>query len=323
MPKEMAQKKIAVVLFNLGGPDCQDDVRPFLRNLFSDKAIIGLPAIFRFPLAWLISTLRAPKSRPLYALMGGGSPLLANTKSQAMALQNELAARHKGSEIKVFIAMRYWHPFCKQAAKEVEKFEPDEVVLLPLYPQYSLTTTGSSLVEWNKRYKAPCKIINEYPITAGFVSSVAAEILLEYEKLGSPNEVRVLFSAHGLPKKNIDNGDPYEAQIRLSANGVAKLLPENFQFVTCYQSKVGPLEWLGPATTGEIAKAANDKIGIIICPISFVSEHIETLVELDLEYKKLALDMGVPFFGRSRTVGTNKVFIGSLADLVDEKLLEI
>lgn len=320
MTQKMVRRKIAVVLFNLGGPDCQSDVRPFLRNLFSDKAIINLPAVFRLSLAWLISTLRAPKSKPLYALMGGGSPLLANTKAQAACLQNELQVRHKDSEIKIFIAMRYWHPFCKEAVLEVEEFGPDEVVLLPLYPQYSMTTTGSSLAEWNKYYQAPCKIISEYPADAGLISTIANEIITEYEKLGRPNNIRVLFSAHGLPQKNIDAGDPYETQIQQSVAAVVKLLPSYFQTVTCYQSKVGPLKWLGPSTPEEIERAARDKVGIIICPISFVSEHIETLVELDVEYRELAHEHGVPFFGRSQTVGTEAGFIKSLADLVDAKL---
>lgn len=320
MGETKPRKKIAIVLFNLGGPDCQEDVRPFLRNLFSDKAIIGLPAIFRLPLAWLISTLRAPKSMPLYALMGGGSPLLANTKLQADALQSELQSRFVDIEFKTFIAMRYWKPFCKQTAKEVENYRPDEVVLLPLYPQYSFTTTGSSFVEWGKYYKKPFREIADYPQLPGFICAVSSEIMAQYEILGRPSKVRVLFSAHGLPQKNIDNGDPYEVQIGLSAAAVSKLLPDTFEFVTCYQSKVGPLKWLGPATPAEIARAGEDKIGIILCPIAFVSEHIETLVELDIEYKQLAHEHGVPFFGRAKTVGAHVDFIKGLADLVDQKL---
>lgn len=322
MGKTKPRKKVAIVLFNLGGPDCQEDVRPFLRNLFSDKAIIGLPAIFRLPLAWLISTLRAPKSKPLYTLMGGGSPLLANTKIQANALQDELQLRFEDIEIKTFIAMRYWKPFCKQTAKDVENYCPDEVVLLPLYPQYSFTTTGSSFVEWGKYYKKQFREIADYPQLPGLISAVADEIMAQYEFIGRPSKVRVLFSAHGLPQKNIDNGDPYETQIGLSVAAVTKLLPDIFEIVTCYQSKVGPLKWLGPSTPEEIARAGADKIGIILCPIAFVSEHIETLVELDIEYKELAHEHGVPFFGRAKTVGAHVDFIKGLADLVDGKLLE-
>jgi ferrochelatase len=319
---KVGRRKIAVVLFNLGGPDNQDDVRPFLRNLFSDKAIIGLPEIFRLPLAWLISTTRADKSKALYALMGGGSPLLENTKAQSDALRMELQSRNKNCEIKTFIAMRYWMPFCKEAVREVEQFCPDEVVLLPLYPQYSFTTTGSSIAEWEHYYDAPYKVVSEYPQANGFVSAAAKLILSEYDKLQRPNKVRVLFSAHGLPQKNIDSGDPYEKQIGLSASAISSLLPNNFEFVTCYQSKVGPLKWLGPSTPDEIQRAGNDKIGIIVYPISFVSEHIETLVELDIEYKELAHEAKVPFFARARTVGNDPIFISNLADLVEAKINE-
>lgn len=313
-------KKIAIVLFNLGGPDKSEDIKPFLRNLFSDKSIIDLPAIFRIPIANIISTFRAPKAKPLYDLMGGGSPLLKNTIAQSDALLNEINSRYKDCEFKIFIAMRYWHPFIKDTAKEVLNFAPDETILLPLYPHYSMTTTGSSWCEWTKYSKAPYKIIKEYPVLDGLVATMAGNIMYEYEKLGKPEKVRVLFSAHGLPKKIIEAGDPYEVQINQTAEAIKKLLPDNFETVVCYQSKVGPLEWLGPSTPQEIERAGKDNIGIIINPIAFVSDHIETLVELDVEYKELAHELNVPFFGRAAIAGTNPKFIKSLADLVDAQL---
>lgn len=313
-------KKIAIVLFNLGGPDTSQNIRPFLKNLFSDKAIIDLPAIARIPLAYLISTLRAPKAKPLYDIMGGYSPLLDNTKQQASKLEEQLNSKAKGIEFKVFIAMRYWHPMTAEAVKFVEEFGPDETILLPLYPHYSLTTTGSSVKEWDRYFKGKYTLIRDYPILPGFIKSAAKEILSEYEKLNRPSNVRILFSAHGLPQKIIDAGDPYEEQIKQTAKAITEELGSKFETRVCFQSKVGPLKWLEPATTTEIENAAKDKVGIIIYPIAFVSEHIETLVELDVEYKELAHELGLPFFGRAKTCSIDDGFIDGLCNLVENRL---
>lgn len=313
-------KKIAIVLFNLGGPDNSQSIRPFLRNLFSDKAIIDLPLIARLPLALLISTFRAPKAKPLYDLMGGYSPLFENTKAQAEKIEAELNFRDTNTQYKIFIAMRYWHPFTNEAVKAVNEFAPDKTILLPLYPQYSLTTTGSSVKEWEKFSNKDYRLIRDFPILDGLVKSAVKEIKLEYEKLGNPKNVRVLFSAHGLPQKIIDAGDPYEMQVRQTADAISKELGKDFETRVCFQSKVGPLKWLEPATTTEIERAAKDKFGIIIYPIAFVSEHIETLVELDVEYKELAHELGVPFFARANTCSIDEGFIGGLCDLVQNEL---
>ena len=314
-------KKIAIVLFNLGGPDKPDSIRPFLRNLFLDKAIIDLPFLVRLPLAFLISTLRAPKAKPLYDLMGGFSPLLDNTKAQAEAIENILNKNTNALEFKVFIAMRYWHPMTSDTVKMVEEYLPDETLLLPLYPHYSLTTTGSSIKEWRKfANNDEYKIIECYPLLSGMIEAAISSIQAEYEKLGKPLKVRVLFSAHGLPQKIIDAGDPYEKQIRQTADAIAKGLGDRFETQVCFQSKVGPLKWLEPSTPSEIERAAKDNIGIIIYPIAFVSEHIETLVELDVEYKELAHELKLPFFGRALTCSTNELFIQGLCDLVQAEL---
>lgn len=318
--EKLVPKKIGIVVFNLGGPNKSEDIRPFLKNLFSDPVIISLPFFLRVIVANLISTTRAPKAKPLYDLMGGFSPLLKNTKNQTEALEKELKSRLPESEIKIFISMRYWDPLSKATAKEVEEFAPDEVVLLPLYPHYSCTTTGSSVKEWQKYYKKPCRLIRDYPTLEGLVVANYQAIMNEYVKIGAPQKIRILFSAHGLPQKIVDAGDPYEKQINETANKIKELLPDNFETVVCYQSKVGPLKWLTPSTPDEIKRAAKDNIGIIICPIAFVSDHIETLVELDVEYKEEAHNLGLPFFGRSATVNTNEQFIKGLADLVVDKL---
>ncbi len=313
-------RKIAIVLFNLGGPDKTENIRPFLRNLFSDKAIIELPWFMRLPIAFMISTFRAPKAKPLYEIMGGYSPLLENTNLQANAISNSLAKILPNDEIKVFIAMRYWKPFAKETVRQVENFAPDETILLPLYPQYSKTTSGSSLLDWNKYYSRKSKTIRNFPVLSGFISASVKSIIKEWENLGKPEKVRILFSAHGLPQKVIDSGDPYETEINQSAAAIKNILPPNFETIVCFQSKVGPLKWIGPSTEDEIIRAARDKIGIIIYPIAFVSNHIETLVELDVEYKELAHKLSIPFFGRADTVNCDEDFINSLSNLIKDKL---
>lgn len=314
--------KIAVVLFNLGGPDKSENIKPFLRNLFKDPAIIDLPNPLRAFVAWIISTTRAPKAKPLYDLMGGFSPLLENTNAQKDALEKVLKIKFPNDEIKIFISMRYWHPLSDECAKEVAEFSPDKAILLPLYPHYSITTTGSSIKEFKKFYKKSTIDILDYPKMSGFIAANVKNIMEEWDKLGNPQKVRVLFSAHGLPQKVVDAGDPYEKQINETAQAIKEILPLFFETKVCFQSKVGPLKWLEPSTPDEIIRASRDKIGIIICPIAFVSDHIETLVELDVEYKEMCHELGVPFMGRSKTVSCDKDFIEGLANLVCDKVKE-
>jgi ferrochelatase len=312
--------KLAVVLFNLGGPDSPEAVEPFLRNLFSDPAIIALPAIMRLPLARLIAKRRAPVARKIYDHIGGSSPIFAETRKQADALQAALS--DDGVEAKAFVAMRCWHPFSDGAARAVKAFNPDKIVLLPLYPQYSTTTTASSLKDWARAAKkacltAPTSRVCCYPYEPGFVGAAVAKIRDAMENASGDVSYRLLLSAHGLPKRTIAKGDPYQWQVEQSAAAIVKALdrPE-LEAVVCYQSRVGPLEWIGPATDAEIKRAGRDGKGVIVAPIAFVSEHSETLVELDIEYRKLAEEAGVPDYRRAATVNADPQFITGLAGLV-------
>jgi len=312
--------KIAIVLFNLGGPDNLDAVRPFLRNLFSDPEIIRVPAFLRALLARFIAYRRAPVARKIYSKIGGRSPILPETKLQARAL--EAALGEKGVNAKCFIAMRYWRPFTAEAAAAVKAFAPDKVVLLPLYPQYSTTTTRSSRGAWAKDAKnlkldfPTCEICC-YPTEAGFITAVAARMREVMARKKPGVEYRVLFSAHGLPKKIVEAGDPYQSQVEMTAAAIVQEFgQENLDWTVCYQSRVGPLEWIGPATDEEIRRAGNDGKGLIVVPVAFVSEHSETLVELDIDYAELAQRVGVPDYLRAATVRDHSDFITGLAGLV-------
>ncbi len=307
--------KRAVVLFNLGGPDSPKAVRPFLFNLFRDAAIITLPAWVRYPLAALIATTRTRTAQANYAIMGGRSPLLPETEAQANALQAQFALQSPEDETRVFIAMRYWRPLSRQTAREVEAFAPDEIVLLPLYPQFSTTTTGSSAKAWAKAYRGPgrTRTVCCYPTAPGLIAAHAAEIRKVWDAAGRPANLRLLFSAHGLPQQVVDAGDPYEAQIRATAAAIAAQLPELGDWQVSFQSRVGRLKWLEPSTETAIRQAGQDGKGVLISPIAFVSEHVETLVELDHEYADLAEALGVAPFLRARTPGVSPSFIADLA----------
>ena len=312
--------RCAVVLMNLGGPDSPAAVRPFLYNLFSDPAIIGLPALLRLPLAWLIAARRAPVARDIYAQLGGASPLLANTEAQASALEAEL-----GTGYRCFVAMRYWHPLTAAAVSTVKAWQPDEIVLLPLFPQFSTTTTASSLAAWRRealRQGLVCatKAIRSYPVAAGFIAALAQLIgdALEEAKAAGTS-VRLLLTAHGLPLKIVRAGDPYPDEVHRTAVAVTQALanPE-LDWRVCYQSRVGPLAWLQPSVEEELRAAGREHAGVVIAPISFVSEHSETLVELDRDYRRVAEEVGVPAYRRVPTVGTDPRFIAALAALVRE-----
>ncbi|HEY1631069.1 MAG TPA: ferrochelatase [Rhizomicrobium sp.] len=310
--------KIAVILFNLGGPDSPDAVEPYLRNLFSDRAIIALPAIFRLPLAWFIAWRRAPITRAIYEKLGGSSPIVPQTERQARALEAALAER--GHEAKAFIAMRAWKPFAREAARAAKAWGAERVVLLPLYPQYSTATTASSLAEWaevaaREGLATSTGRVCCYPWATGFVDSIA-EMIGAVEKQPGV-DYRLLLSAHGLPKRMIGKGDPYRWQVEKTAAAIVGRLGI-VDFSVCYQSRVGPLEWIGPATDAEIRRAGADGKGVILAPIAFVSEHSETLVELDIDYAHVARDAGVPHYARVPAVGARPGFIAALADLVVE-----
>ena len=310
--------KTAIVLMNLGGPDSAAAVEPFLFNLFYDPAIIALPNPVRWLVARLIARRRAPVARAIYAKIGNASPLLANTHAQATALAREL----KG-ETRVFVAMRYWQPRAGEVAAAVKEWGAEQVVLLPLYPQFSSTTTASSLQDWHGAaaeigLTVPTRVICCYPTESGFIAALAGAMnnaLDEWPpELGAP---RVLLSAHGLPKRIVARGDPYETQVEQTAAQLRlRIAKPNIESVVCYQSRVGPLDWLGPATDAEIRRAGKEGRGLIVVPVAFVSEHSETLVELDIEYRHIAEMSGVPRYVRVPTVGASPRFIAGLAALV-------
>lgn len=318
--------KVAVVLFNLGGPDSIDAVGPFLTNLFSDPAILPLPGILRRPLAALIAKRRAPVAREIYAKIGGRSPIVEQTEAQARALEAELETR--GCQARVLVAMRAWQPFAAQAAENAAKMKPDRIVLLPLYPQYSTTTTNSSLADWwrvsgSMHLSAVETRVCCYPWQEGLIASVAANIAGSMGLQRAGVDYRLLVSAHGLPKAVIARGDPYRWQVENTAKAVVDRLGiENLDWVLCFQSRVGPLQWIGPATDAEIRRAGAERKGVIIAPIAFVSEHSETLVELDIEYARLARESGVPHYLRVPAVGTHPLFIAGLASMVLRALQE-
>ena len=317
-----AKPRLAVVLFNLGGPDGPKAVRPFLYNLFSDPAIITLPTIARLPLAALISTTRAKVSGANYAKMGGGSPLLPETTAQAGVLDARLEDVCPGYEARIFIAMRYWTPTTEEAAAAVKAFEPDEIVLLPLYPQYSTTTTESSLKAWRKAYNGKGRVreVCCYPVDEGFVDAHAQRIRAAWNAAGAPPNVRLLFSAHGLPEKIVATGDPYQAQVEATAAAVAAKLGGGWDWTVCYQSRVGRLKWIGPSTIEAIDAAGQAGKGVVVCPIAFVSEHVETLIELDHDYAQHATAHGVAPYIRVPALGVQAHFIQGLAQAVKTAL---
>ena len=303
---------------NLGGPDSLRAVKPFLYNLFSDPAIIRLPALLRLPLAWLIAARRAPIAQAIYTQLGGSSPLLANTEAQAQALEAELGAGYR-----CFVAMRYWHPLTAVAVGAVKAWQPDEILLLPLYPQFSTTTTASSLTAWRQEAMRQglggnTLAIRSYPVAEGFIAAAAGLIAATLDAVeGAGLPIRLLFSAHGLPLRIVAAGDPYPQEIESTAAAVvAALARPGLDWRVCYQSRVGPLAWLGPSVKEELRRAGRDGVAVVVAPISFVSEHSETLIELDRDYRRLAGECGVAAYHRVPTVGTEQCFIAALADLV-------
>lgn len=266
--------KTAVVLFNLGGPDRPESVRPFLFNLFNDKAIIGAPQPIRWLIATLISTTRTKSAQANYAIMGGSSPLLKETEAQRVALEQTLRLKLEG-DVQVFTAMRYWKPFTADAARAVAAWRPDRVVLLPLYPQFSTTTTGSSLAAWEKTYRAVggaggVSTVCCYPEDPGLVEAHARKIRATHQSMGAPAPLRLLFSAHGLPQTVVDRGDPYQDQVERTAKAVVERLgpdwASDWDWRVCYQSRVGPLKWLGPSTPEALAEASGDGRGVLVTP---------------------------------------------------------
>ena len=314
--------KKAIILFNLGGPDKLENVEPFLFNLFNDPAILDLPTFLRYPLAKLISNRRAPVAKKIYAELGGSSPILKLTKEQSVALEIKLNQTQEEDEYKCFIIMRCWNPRAKDVIKDVQLFGPEEIILMPLYPQYSAATSGSSIKEWKdickkNNYHVKTSTICCYPTDQNFINAHTKEII---KKIKDLKNFKLIFSAHGLPEKNIKKGDPYQWQVEQSVKKIVESLnDENLDWILSYQSRVGPLKWIGPSTETIIIE--NSKIGkhIVLVPIAFVSEHSETLVELDIEYKEIADANGCKNYTRVPALGINEDFIKAMSELIIKK----
>ena len=313
--------KKAVILFNLGGPDKPESIEPFLFNLFNDPAIISIPSIFRYPLAKLISKRRAPIAKNIYKEIGNKSPILELTQNQAKSLENNLL---KKGDYKCFVVMRCWHPRASNVIKKVREYNPEEIILLPLYPQFSASTSGSSINEWKdlckrENYQVRTKTICCYPTENNFIESHISLIKKTIKTTESKN-FKLIFSAHGLPESKIKKGDPYQWHVEETVKEIMfKLKSNNLDYIISYQSRVGPMKWIGPSTDSEIVKYSKEKKGIVIVPIAFVSEHSETLVELDIEYKKLAKQNGCSFYKRVPALGIEENFIKGLVELVLQK----
>ena len=319
-------RKIAIVLFNLGGPDKPASVKPFLINLFKDPAILRVPFFVRPWLARIIAGLRLKAATANYEILGGKSPLLELTEDQARSLEQAVPKL----ETRCFVAMRYWHPFSIEAALAVKQWDPECVVLVPLYPQYSTTTTGSSLTAWREAaaqagLMKPTTTLCCYHSDAGYVTATAAAVRRSYDlaraELSPGVGLRVLFSAHGLPEAIVKAGDPYQFQVeRTAASVVRSMAVPGLDHVICYQSRATPQKWIDPSTEAEIDRAAQDKVAVLVVPIAFVSEHSETLVELDVEYREMAEKAGVPGYFRAPAQNSDAGFIAALARLVQASL---
>lgn len=312
--------KTAVILFNLGGPDKPEAIKKFRVNLFSDKAIIRAPWFIRVWLSRLIAASSARTAVENYQLMGGKSPLLALTQKQADALETAL-----GADYRCFIAMRYWHPFAAETVKQVKDWAPERVILLPLYPQFSTTTTGSSLTDWRAAAIKADLVTAVTSICCWFddpayidATSSLVRAAVVQAKIKNPSvPLRILFSAHGLPETIVKKGDPYQAQIEATSKAVmAKLQDLQIEFEICYQSRATPQKWLEPNVVESIKQAGKDGFGVVVVPIAFVSDHIETLVELDIENRHIAEQAGVPVYVRAAVANDDPAFIQALAALV-------
>ncbi|MCU0523257.1 MAG: ferrochelatase [Elainella sp. Prado103] len=316
--------RVGVLLLNLGGPDQLEDVRPFLFNLFSDPEIIRLPfAWLQKPLAWLISTSRAKKSQENYKQIGGGSPLRRITEEQAHALQQAL--RDRGQDAQVYIGMRYWHPFTEEAIARIKRDGIDRLVILPLYPQFSISTSGSSFRLLEKLWQEDpdlqaidYTVIPSWYKRQGYLEAMADLIAKELDQSSHPEKAHIFFSAHGVPLSYVEEaGDPYQQEIEECTELIMRTLNRSNPHTLAYQSRVGPVEWLKPYTEEAIPELASQGVeNLVVVPVSFVSEHIETLEEIDIEYRELAEESGIHHFQRVPALNTHPVFVADLADLV-------
>jgi protoporphyrin/coproporphyrin ferrochelatase len=320
--------RVGVLLLNLGGPDELRDVRPFLFNLFSDPEIIRLPiAALQKPLAWMISTMRHKKSQANYQQIGGGSPLRRITEAQAQALAQQLVAQ--GEDAQIYIGMRYWHPFTEEAIAQIKRDNVERLVILPLYPQFSISTSGSSFRLLEKLWREDPHLQQiEYTVIPSwyhhprYLQAMADLIANELDSFPNPNAVHIFFSAHGVPLSYVEEaGDPYQREIEDCTRLIIQTLNRPNPHSLAYQSRVGPVEWIKPYTEEAIPELGEQGVkDLLVVPISFVSEHIETLQEIDIEYRELAEESGIEDFRRVPALNTHPLFIDGLKDLVLDAL---
>ncbi len=321
-------EKIGIVLLNLGGPDSLDAVEPFLYNLFCDPDIIDFPGsfLFRKRLAKLISTRRSPKIRIQYEKIGGKSPLKEHTLKQAAMLEDKLNEKFPA---KVYAAMRYWRPSTEETLAEIEKDGIKKVVLLPLYPQYSKATTESSVKEWNKQLALrkdldiETTLIESYYDFPPYIDAFTDRVNegLSRFPADEQDKVHLVFSAHGTPMKLVRQGDPYSAHIKKTVDLMMERGGYTQDSSLCYQSKVGPLKWLTPSTPDTIEKLAKQGVKhMLVIPVAFASDHLETLYELGIEYRHVATEVGVERFEITTGLNDSPLFVDALARLVFDKV---
>jgi len=317
----MMNKKFAVVLMNLGGPDSLEAVQPFLQNLFSDPDIFKIPLVQK-PLAKFIAKKRSPKVIEEYKLIGGKSPIGYWTEVQRKMLEEKL--NENENLFDVFIAMRYWKPFTQEVVEKISKNNYEKIFLLPLYPQYSISTTGSSFNEWKRHYKddrAEIVYIENYHTNTNYINAVIERIKQSLNEFEDRDKAYLLFSAHGVPVSYIKKGDPYQKQIEETVQLVISQGKFTNPYSLAYQSKVGPMKWLEPSTDKEIERLIHSGFkNLLVIPIAFVSDHIETLYELDIEYRKIAEECGAEKYIVMKKLNDSKIFVEALKEEIWKRL---
>jgi protoporphyrin/coproporphyrin ferrochelatase len=318
-------RRLGVVLFQLGGPDKLEAIEPFLYNLFCDPDIIDFPfaRIGRKPLAKLISTTRARKVQHHYATIGGCSPIRTHTERQAAALEAEL--QNQGLDARCFVAMRYWHPFTSEAIVQLRAAECDEVVLLPLYPQYSSTTSGSSLNEWRRQFSddVPVHCIDTFYRNTMYLDAVIEKVNDSLARFPDPHRPEILFSAHSVPMAVIEKGDPYQSQIEETVQLLMQRGGWRNPHRLCYQSKVGASRWLQPSLRNTLKTMATDGAQeVCVVPVAFVSDHVETLGEIDHEAREQAERLGFTQFEMSAGLNDSPKFIQALGQIMQQALTQ-
>jgi ferrochelatase len=316
-------RRVGIVLFQLGGPDTLEAIEPFLYNLFCDPDIIDFPfaRIGRKPLAKLISTTRARKVQHHYATIGGGSPIRRNTEQQSQALETEL--RSRGVDAHCFVAMRYWHPFTREAIQQLHAAQCDEIVLLPLYPQHSSTTTGSSLNEWRRHFtdQTPVHCVGAFYRNTMYLDAVIEKVNEALARFPDPRRPEIVFSAHSIPMSIVEKGDPYRRQIEETVQLLAERGGWTNPSRLCYQSKVGASRWLQPSLRQTLRQLANERVReMCVVPVAFVSDHVETLGEIDHEAREEAGKLGFAQFEMSAGLNDSPKFIQALGQIVLETL---